>query len=148
MLKRYAIWDKETPFKTPCGKTLSAVEVIQKYFGNMPICDISKLVIVCAAGDINGACIASLDWMIEGYESIGCDFTSCVTAEEKLYQIEKFEDNLINTGRVHHRGKYFIGIEPVESNNTEKYNKKDLYTFTKNGHMFWSWDYESIKKFS
>lgn len=87
-MKRYAIWNKKDFILTPIGEVLTAEQWIQRY----PIAGVESITVVCAAGEINGAFFGTLGSMVERYEAEGCDFSACVTAEEKLAAIEAFED--------------------------------------------------------
>lgn len=88
MTKRYAIWNKQDPILTPIGEVLTAEQWVSRY----PIAGIPSITVVCAAGEINGAFFGTLGQMVQMYETQGCDFSSCVTAEEKLEAIEAFEE--------------------------------------------------------
>lgn len=87
-MKRYAIWDKQSPVITPIGEVLSAEQWIERY----PIAGFESVTVICAAGEINGAIFDTLGSMMQRAEAEGCDFSACVTAEEKLAAIEAFED--------------------------------------------------------
>lgn len=87
-MKRYAIWNKTDPIITPIGEVLSAEQWIARY----PVAGIDSITVVCAAGEINGAFFGTLGQMVQLYESQGCDFSACETAEDKLNAIEAFED--------------------------------------------------------
>ena len=85
-LKRYAIWNKETPVITPIGEVLSPAEWIGRY----PAANV--LTTVCAAGEVNGGFFGVLSQMVQMYEAQGADFSGAETDEEKLEVIEAFED--------------------------------------------------------
>lgn len=85
---RYAIWDKASQVITPVGEVLSAKEWIGRY----PVAGLSNVKVVCAGGEINGAFFGTLGQMVEMYEKEGCDFSGCVTDQDKLDAIEAFED--------------------------------------------------------
>lgn len=87
-MKRYAIWNKQDPIITPIGEVLSAEQWIARY----PVAGVESITVVCAAGEINGAFFGTLGQMVQLYESQGCDFSACETAEDKLNAIEAFED--------------------------------------------------------
>lgn len=87
-MKKYAIWNKRDPILTPIGEVLTAEEWIQRY----PIAGIESITVLCAASEINGAFFGTLGQMVEIYTNQGCDFSACITAEEKLAAIEAFED--------------------------------------------------------
>ena len=87
-MKRYAIWDKESPIITPIGEILSAEQWIERY----PVAGIPSITVVCGAGEINGAFFGTLGQMVQMYEAQGADFSECETAEDKLAVIEAFED--------------------------------------------------------
>ncbi len=90
MLKRYAIWDKETPIITPIGEYLTAEQWKARY----PAANAPTVTVVCAAGEINGGFFGTLGQMVALYESMGADFSEATTAEEKLEVIEAFEDRM------------------------------------------------------
>lgn len=87
-LNRYAIWDKTSPIITPIGEILSAQDWIDRY----PIAGLDNVVVVCAAGEINGSFFGTLGQMVQMYEAQGCDFSEATTDIEKLEAIEAFED--------------------------------------------------------
>lgn len=87
-MKRYAIWDKQSPIITPIGEVLSAEEWIERY----KVAGLEHITVVCAAGEINGGLFDTLGQMMKRYEDAGCDFSSCETAEQALQAIEDFED--------------------------------------------------------
>lgn len=89
-MKRYAIWDKQSPIITPIGEVLSAEKWIERY----PAAGVASITVVCAAGEINGAFFGTLGQMVQMYEAQGADFSSCETAEDKLAVIEAFEDEM------------------------------------------------------
>ena len=89
MSKRYAIWDKVSPVATPSGEVFSAQQWIDRY----PIAGLGHVIVVCSKGDFNGAIFATLGQMIQMAENDGCDFSDCITDQEKLDRIEEFEDN-------------------------------------------------------
>ena len=85
---RYAIWDKESEVITPIGELLTAEEWKERY----PVARSEKVKVVCAGGEINGAFFSTLGQMVEMYGAMGCDFSECVTDQDKLNAIEAFED--------------------------------------------------------
>ena len=87
-MKKYAIWDKQSPIITPIGEVLPAEKWIERY----PVAGVASITVVCAAGEINGGFFGTLGQMVQMYEAQGCDFSACTTAEEKLEAIEAFED--------------------------------------------------------
>ena len=89
-MKRYAIWDKQSPIITPIGEVLTAEQWIDRY----PVAGIETITVVCSAGEINGGFFGTLGQMVQMYEAQGCDFSECETAEEKLELIEAFEDEM------------------------------------------------------
>lgn len=86
---KYAIWNKSDPVITPIGEVLTAAQWIERY----PVAGLNSITVVCAAGEINGAFFGTLGQMTSMYEEMGCDFSACTTAEEKLVAIETFEAN-------------------------------------------------------
>jgi hypothetical protein len=89
-MKRYAIWDKQSPIIVPTGKVFTAAEWKKKY----PAAGLESITVVCSAGEINGGFFGTLGQMVQTYEAQGADFSACTTAEEKLAVIEAFEDAL------------------------------------------------------
>lgn len=87
-MKKYAIWNKKDSIITPIGEVLTATQWIERY----PIAGLEHITVLCAAGEINGAFFGTLGQMIELYEKQGCDFSDCITDQEKLETIEAFED--------------------------------------------------------
>lgn len=87
-MRRYQIWDKQSPVLTPSGAMFSAEQWIEKY----PIAALDTITVVLAAGEINGALFATLGQMVERAQADGCDFSTCTTNEEVLQTIEEFED--------------------------------------------------------
>lgn len=87
-MKRYAIWDKESPVIVPTGKVFTAQQWKEKY----PVAELESITVVCAAGEINGGFFGTLGQMVQMYEAQGADFSACETAEDKLAVIEAFED--------------------------------------------------------
>ena len=90
MLKRYAIWDKQSPVIVPTGKVYTAAQWKEKY----PVAELDSIAVVCAAGEVNGGFFGTLGQMEQMYAAQGCDFSACTTNEEKLEAIEAFEDAL------------------------------------------------------
>lgn len=91
MLKRYAIWDKKTPIVTPTYEVFTAEQWLDKY----PAAKLPNITVVCSAGEVNGGYFGSLNQMVANYTRMGCDFSNCTTAEDKLMAIEMFEDTRI-----------------------------------------------------
>lgn len=91
-LKRYGIWDKQSPVITPSGEVFTAEQWIDRY----PVAGLNNIVVICAAGEINGGFFGTLGQMVQMYEAQGCDFSEATTDLEKLEMIEAFED-YINT---------------------------------------------------
>lgn len=87
-MSRYAIWNKRDAIFTPVGEVFTAEEWIDRY----PIAAVESVTVICGGGEINGAFFGTLGNMVETYTAQGCDFSTCVTAEEKLAAIEAFED--------------------------------------------------------
>lgn len=87
-MKRFAIWDKQSPVITPIGEVLTAEEWMVRY----PMARLDSVTVICAAGEINGGLFDTLGQMVGRYENEGCDFTGCETPDEKLAAIEAFED--------------------------------------------------------
>ncbi|MCI8336981.1 MAG: hypothetical protein HFI72_07505 [Peptococcaceae bacterium] len=89
-MSRYAIWNKQDPIITPIGEVLTAAQWKERY----PVAALDSIKVVCAGGEINGAFFGTLGQMVEMYSNQGCDFSSCVTDEEKLAAIEAFEEEM------------------------------------------------------
>ena len=87
-MKRYAIWDKQSPIITPIGEVLTAEKWIERY----PVAGVPSITVVCGAGEINGSFFGTLGQMVQMYAAQGADFSACTTDEEKLEVIEAFED--------------------------------------------------------
>lgn len=87
-MKRYAIWDKQSPIITPIGEVLPSEKWIERY----PVAGVPSITVVCGAGEINGAFFGTLGQMVQMYTAQGADFSACTTDEEKLEVIEAFED--------------------------------------------------------
>lgn len=87
-LKRYAIWDKQSPIITPIGEVLSAEQWIARY----PVAQLPNIVVICSAGEINGGFFGTLGQMVQMYEAQGADFSNATTDIEKLEVIEAWED--------------------------------------------------------
>ena len=87
-MKRYAIWDKVSPIITPIMEVLTPDQWKERY----PAAALDHITVICAAGEINGGFYGTLGQMVEMYTNMGCDFSNCFTAEDKLAAIEAFED--------------------------------------------------------
>lgn len=87
-MSRYAIWNKKDPVITPVGEILTAEQWIERW----PVAGIDSITVVCAGGEINGSFFGTLGQMVDMFKQQGCDFSACVTDQEKLNVIEEFED--------------------------------------------------------
>lgn len=87
-MKRYKIWDKITPIITPIGEVFTAEQWMDRY----PVAKLDSITVLCGAGEINGSVFATLGQTVMDYERVGCDFSDCITDEEKLAAIEAFDD--------------------------------------------------------
>lgn len=87
-MSKYAIWNKKDTILTPIGEVISAEKWIERH----PIAGVETITVVCAGGEINGAFFGTLGQMVEMYAKMGCDFSDCETAQDKLDAIEAFED--------------------------------------------------------
>ena len=87
-MKRYAIWDKQSPVIVPTGRVFTAAQWKEK----SPVAELDSITVVCAAGEVHGGFFGTLGQMEQMYAAQGCDFSACTTAEEKLEAIEAFED--------------------------------------------------------
>lgn len=88
MLKKYAIWNKKDDILTVTGDIYTAEQWIEKH----PIAKLDSITVLCAAGELNGALFETLGNLTRRYEGLGCDFSNCVTDEDKLNVIEAFEE--------------------------------------------------------
>lgn len=88
-MARYQIWDKESSIITPSGAQFTAAEWLERY----PWAGIEGVKMVISGGVINGGCALVFDDFISQYERMGCDFSECETDEDKLAEVEYFEDN-------------------------------------------------------
>ena len=77
-MKRYAIWDKQSPVIVPTGKVFTAEEWKEKY----PVAALESITVVCAAGEVNGGFFGTLGQMVQMYTAQGADFSTCTTDEE------------------------------------------------------------------
>lgn len=87
-MARYAIWNKKDNVITPRGEVLSADEWKARY----PVAALDSIIVVCAAGEINGGFFGTLGQMRQMWEQQGIDFSACTTNEEILAAIESAED--------------------------------------------------------
>ena len=92
MLKRYAIWDKQTTIITPIYEVFTPEQWMERY----PAAAVPTITVVCGAGEVNGSFFGTLGQMVQTYGAMGADFSECTTDEEKLEVIEAFED-MLNT---------------------------------------------------
>lgn len=88
-MSRYAIWNKQDPILTPVGEVLTAEQWIARH----PIAGVPSITVVCAGGEINGGFFGTLGQLVEMYTKEGCDFSTCVTPDDKIAAIEAFEDD-------------------------------------------------------
>lgn len=87
-MRRYAIWNKETPIITPIGEVLSPEQWMDRY----PWIRIEGMVPVVATGAFNGGLIAELSQLKTMYEAQGANFADGLDNEELLEAIEAWED--------------------------------------------------------
>ena len=87
-MKRYAIWDKQTPVITPSMEVFTAEEWMKRY----PVAAVDGITVICSAGEINGGFFGTLGQLVEMYAAQGCAFTDDMTPEEKLAAIEAFDE--------------------------------------------------------
>lgn len=87
-MKRFAIWDKQTPIITASGAVYSPDAWIELH----PSFGLDNITAICAAGEINGAHYFTLGQLVDNYSRQGCDFSACKTDEDKLNAIEAFLD--------------------------------------------------------
>lgn len=95
-MKRYQIWDKQSPVITPSGAVFTAEEWKNKY----PAAKLDSIVVVCSAGEINGGFYGTLGQMKQNYENQGVDFSNAHTNEEVLQAIENWEDQKMAESQV------------------------------------------------
>lgn len=92
MLKRYSIWDKQTPVQVPTGAIFTPEQWIEKY----PIAGVPTIYAVIGApieeGLANGCFFGTLGQMVKMAENEGADFSNAKTPEEKLEVFEAWED--------------------------------------------------------
>ena len=62
-MKRYAIWDKQSPVIVPTGKVFTADQWKEKY----PVAALDSITVVCAAGEVNGGFFGTLGQMEQMY---------------------------------------------------------------------------------
>lgn len=86
-MRKYAIWDKQSPIITPIGEVLTAEQWIDRY----PVAGVPSIIVVCSAGEVNGGFFGTLGQMMQMYED-KIDFSACETAEEALALIEAYDD--------------------------------------------------------
>ena len=86
-MRKYAIWDKQSPIITPIGEVLSAEQWIERY----PVAGVPSIIVVCSAGEVNGGFFGTLGQMMQMYED-EVDFSQCETAEEALAMIEAYDE--------------------------------------------------------
>lgn len=125
MLKRYAIWDKQSPIITPIGEVLSPEQWIERY----PAAGVAFITVVCAAGEINGGFFGTLGQMVQMYEAQGADFSEATTDIEKLEVIEAFEDAMNqpdNTPTAEERIAAALELQNVMAMPTENDEDPDL----------------------
>ena len=87
-MKRYAIWNKKDPIITLKGEVLTPEQWIERF----PMFGLDHIVPVCKSGEVNGEFYNTLGRMVDDYTKQGCDFSACVTNEDKLNAIEAFLD--------------------------------------------------------
>jgi len=85
-MARYQIWDRVSDVITPSGEIFTAGQWKQKY----PVA--TRLDIVLAGGDVNGAFFAVYSQFVQMYAEMGCDYTDCVDQQDYLDAIEAFQD--------------------------------------------------------
>lgn len=89
-MARYVIWDKKSNVYTPVGECFTAEQWLERY----PIAKLDSVKLVLSGSEINGAHVDTLNWLLDNYKKLGCDFSACTTDEEKLEAIESFEDEM------------------------------------------------------
>lgn len=114
-MSKYAIWNKQDTILTPIGEVLTAEKWIERY----PIAGVETIKVVCAGGEINGAFFGTLGQMVEMYAKNGCDFSACVTDQDKLDAIEAFEDAMnIPSGELTPEERQAIALEAMATGAT------------------------------
>ena len=86
-MNQYALWNKKDMIITPVGEVFTAEQWMDRY----PVARLDHIDIVCAGGEVNGGFFSTLGALVESYESRGCDFSNCATAEEKIQAINDFD---------------------------------------------------------
>ena len=86
---RYQIWDEVSKVITPSGKVFTAEEWMNEW----PMARLDEIKLVISGGVVNGAFCGVYDEMIDMYEKMGCDFSTCTTERKHLDAIEAFEDS-------------------------------------------------------
>lgn len=89
-MNKYKIWNKKEKIITPVGEVLTPEQWIDRY----PVAGVEGIVVVCAAGEINGGFFGTLGQMKQMREQMGADFSNCTSDEEILEAIEAFDDDL------------------------------------------------------
>ena len=85
-MARYAIYDNESSVLTPIGEELTAEMWLNRYpWGR-------KTKMVVGGGVINGCVAFIFDDFVAEMRRQGCDFAGCITDQQYLDAIEKFED--------------------------------------------------------
>lgn len=85
-MARYILWDHTSNVITPSGEVFTAEEWEDRY----PAA--AHIDYVMSGSEMNGALMQSYGAMIDHYTAQGCDFTGCITKQQRLNRIEQFED--------------------------------------------------------
>lgn len=88
--KRYVIWDEKSDVYTPSGEVFSAEQWLERY----PIARLETEYLVISGASYNGGFCAVYSDMVDIYEKMGCDFSTCDEHDMQahLNVIEAFED--------------------------------------------------------
>ena len=89
-MRKYAIWNKCDDICTATGNVYTAEQWKEKH----PIAKRADVIIVCAAGTVNGMIFGILSQMQQEREALGADFSKCKTDDEILEAIEIFDEEM------------------------------------------------------
>ena len=87
-MKRYAIWNKSDAIIKPNGEVLTPEQWIAEH----PSFGLDNITVVIENCEVNGGFYLTLSQFVKRFEELGCDFTGCETAEEKLEAVDAFLD--------------------------------------------------------
>ena len=87
-MKRYAIWNKTDAIIKPNGAVLTPEQWIAEH----PSFGLDNITVVIENCEVNGGFYLTLGQFVNRFAEMGCDFTGCETAEDKLNAVEAFLD--------------------------------------------------------